>query len=78
MNKDLLDELAEIDVPPLPADLPQGVHKRVNDQLLLAHIADFALRCLPQAMFYFGRALVGACYFSLTGSHYDKGDNHAD
>ena len=65
MGKNLFDELAEMEVPPAPAELTRDVHRRLNSRLLAAHLVDFALRALPYAWLHFSAALFGAAKYSL-------------
>lgn len=66
MNQDLLERLRETEIPPVPADFDRDVHQRVNDALLLAHVAELGLRVLPYAFVHMAQALFG--WISLTFS----------
>ncbi len=83
MASNLLEQLAETEVPTLPADFDRKVHRRLNHRLLLGHLADLAMHGLPFAFMHFLTALVGLVTFSLTG-HYankasrDRRDRDAD
>jgi hypothetical protein len=72
MASNLLEQLAEIEVPTLPAEFDRKVHRRLNHRLLLSHLADLAVRGLPFAFLHFLQALVGLVTFSLTGQHENK------
>ena len=67
MENHLLEQLGEVEVPPLPKDFDRQVHSRLNSRLLVAHLADLALRGLPTAVMHFAWAWVGLVRFSLTG-----------
>jgi len=77
MASDLLQTLAHDDVPDLPRELSQHVHHRLNPLLVTLHLAEFVLQALPYGFFYFFRALLGACLFSLTGEFRNEGEDHA-
>ena len=64
---DLWEQLADAPVPPPPEKFDRGVHERINAQLLVGQVADFLFRCLPFAMWHFGRGLLGAVLFTLSG-----------
>ncbi|HZZ70631.1 MAG TPA: hypothetical protein VFE24_00140 [Pirellulales bacterium] len=70
MPQDVWEQLAAEPVPPPPARFDRGVHERINSQLLAGQIADFMLRCLPYALWHFGRGLIGAVFFTATGKYF--------
>lgn len=78
MPEDLLEQLARHEVPARPVNLRRQVHQRLNPRLLALHLAEFATRAFPYAMFYFFKALTGATVFSLTGRFPNEGDDHAN
>lgn len=63
----LFEELAEQEIPPLPADFGQAVHQRVNRSLVALQILDLLWRGLPLAFLLFGRAVIGLLAFTFTG-----------
>jgi hypothetical protein len=67
---DLLDRLADLDVPPVPTavQFTAGVRRKLHPRLLAAHVAGFALQALPWAAVQFVEAVLAAVRFSLTGS----------
>ncbi len=70
MATDLLQQLAEIEVPAMPQDFDRSVHQRLNARLLGAHVADVSLRALPFAILHFVPALAECAkslVFALTG-----------
>lgn len=67
MTHDLLERLAESEVPPLPADFDRSVHQRLNQALLVGHFVELAFRTLPYALIHFGQGLLGAVSFTLSG-----------
>ncbi|MEO8496934.1 MAG: hypothetical protein ABI614_17825 [Planctomycetota bacterium] len=77
MASDLLQSLANEDVPDRPPELSRQVHQRLNPWLVTLHLAEFALQTLPYAFYHFLRALLGACLFSLTGEFRNEGEDHA-
>jgi hypothetical protein len=67
---DLLDRLADVDVPPVPTapEFTAGVRRKLHPRLLAAHVAGFALQALPWAAVQFVGAVLAVVRFSLTGS----------
>jgi len=63
----LFEELAEQEIPPLPADFGKEVHERVNRTLVALQILDLLWRGLPLAFLHFGRAVIGLLVFTLSG-----------
>lgn len=63
----LFQELAEHEIPPLPADFGKAVHQRVNRSLVALQLLDLLWRGLPLAFLLFGRALIGLIAFTFTG-----------
>jgi hypothetical protein len=71
---DLLQRLAEPDVPEPPETLEQEIHRGVNRSLLTQHVAELFLRAFPLAGAEFARAAGGLLRYTLTGQF----DNRAD
>lgn len=67
MSNDLFERLAELEVPPAPAELDRQVHQRVNRLLLTTHLADLALVGLGYAFLQFTRPLLDLIVLSITG-----------
>ena len=67
---DLLESLAEVDVPPVPAapGFSAGVRAKLHPRLLAAHVACFALQALPWAAVQFVAVVLAAVRFSVTGT----------
>ena len=67
---DLLESLAEVDVPPVPAapEFSAGVRAKLNPRLLAAHVVGFALQALPWAAVQFVAVVLAAVRFSVTGA----------
>ena len=67
---DLLESLADVDVPPVPAtpEFTAGVRRKLHPRLLAAHVAGFALQALPWAAVQFVGAVLAALRFSVTGA----------
>ena len=66
MATDLLEQLAEADIPPVPEALDREVHQRLNYTLLVLHGLDFVLRAAPFAVLHFGTCLIGLVRYTLT------------
>lgn len=69
MNQDLWDQLATTEVPPVPADFNHDVHQRLNYALLLAHVAELAMRVAPYAIVHMAKALFGWTALTLSGRY---------
>lgn len=67
MNHDILERLAESDVPPLPANFDRSVHQRLNQVLLVGQFAELLFRTLPYALAHFAQGVIGAVAFTLSG-----------
>jgi len=72
MNNNLLEQLGEFKVPPLPNDFHGQLHRRLNDRLVITHLADLLLRGLPLAMLEFVRPVASLMLFSLSGKMDNK------
>ena len=72
MASDLLEQLAQLEVPPPPAELNQQVHQRVNRSLLVLHLLDLGLRAMPWAMWHLSRALVAGVFRTVLGRWPDR------
>ncbi|MBM4005313.1 MAG: hypothetical protein FJ295_18815 [Planctomycetes bacterium] len=68
MSRNLLDDLSQAEIPPLPERLPESVHRRINDQLLVQHVFDFLIQGIAVALPQMLLLLSGAVWFSLTGT----------
>lgn len=66
MPRDVLQELAEAPVPPLPATFNRALHERLNRRLLVGQMLDLGLHGMVFTLAHFARALVG--FFTLTVS----------
>ena len=60
MSHDPLEQLAQLDVPPVPVALEKEIHQRLNSVLVVGHVMDFALRALPYAILQFLPAMAEA------------------
>ena len=67
---DLLESLAEVDVPPVPAapEFSAGVRAKLHPRLLAAHVAGFELQALPCAPGQVVELVLAAMRFSVTGT----------
>ena len=65
----LLEQLAELEVPPPPAKFDAQLHDRVNRTLLREQLVDLFVRGLPWAALHFLRAVLGALSYTLTGRY---------
>jgi hypothetical protein len=72
MASDLLEQLAQLEVPPPPAELNQQVHQRVNRSLLVLHVLDLGLRAMPWAMWQLSQALIAGVIRTALGRWPDR------
>lgn len=70
----LLEQLAELEVPPPPpsAQFDRQLHERVNRSLFVWQLVDLVVSGLPWAMLHFSRAVVGLIAFTVTGQYESK------
>ena len=69
MDHDLLEQLADTTVPPLPADFDRSVHQRLNRTLLVGQLIEFVCLALPLALAELARATVAAAIYTLSGRY---------
>ena len=67
MAQDLFEQLADIEVPPLPENFDHGVHQRVNRILLAAHLVELAVKACTWTCVHFAVALGELVIFTLSG-----------
>jgi hypothetical protein len=67
MNSDWFQQLAEVDVPPVPAHFDHEVRRRVNNALLAVQLIELATKGFLYAVGEFSRALVHLLAFSVSG-----------
>ncbi len=69
MSTDLLEQLAEVPVPPAPPpqQFDRGIHQRINDRLFVGQVVDLALRGFGFAAAHFSRSLLGLLRLTFTG-----------
>ena len=67
MPRDLLEELADTPLPPVPATFNRALHDRLNRRLLAGHLIDLGLRGTGYTLSHFARAMAGLFTFTLTG-----------
>ncbi len=69
--KDILEQLAELEVREPPRDFNRRLHQRVNRTLLAQHLFDFFLGGIVWSTFHFLRAAFGWLLYTITGRHHD-------
>jgi hypothetical protein len=67
MSKGLLESLAEHGIPPVPEELDERVHQRLNRALLVAHLVDLALGAVPWVAVHLFRGVCHLMEATLTG-----------
>lgn len=65
--RNLLDDLAKLEVPPPPTDFNRQVHRRLNGWLLLQQLADLAVKGMAYALLHFLRTIAAGLTFTFTG-----------
>jgi hypothetical protein len=73
--KDILEQLAELEVRQPPRDFSRRLHERVNRTLLAQHLLDFFVGGVGWSTFHFLRAAIGWLHFTITGRYQDGGRN---
>jgi hypothetical protein len=76
MPRDVLEQLADVTVPPMPATFDHALHDRLNRRLLVGHVLDLGLRGLGFTLAHFARALTGLFVFTATGKFDGEGKEH--
>lgn len=74
---DVLDRLADVAVPPVPAQrsFTAGVRRKLNPRLLAVHVVEFAMGAMGWAVIHMAAALVAAMQYTVTGA-WPKGRSH--
>jgi hypothetical protein len=67
---DVLDRLADVAVPPVPArrSFTAGVRRKLNPRLLALHVVEFALGATAWAVVHMAAAFLAAVQYTVTGS----------
>jgi hypothetical protein len=66
---DLLEQLAQLDVPPVPTEFDVRLHERVNRGLLAGQTAEFVLKAIPYTVLHLAGAVWGLVVYTLTGRY---------
>jgi hypothetical protein len=75
---DLLEQLADYDVPPVPTQFDAELHERVNRGLLAAQAAEWVFKALPYTVLHLAGAVWGLVLFTLTGRYgHERRDDKA-
>lgn len=69
MSPNLLEQLAQQQVPAPPVKLRRNVQDRMNATLFALQIVDVALRVLPFALMHLAQAVAGLLCYTLTGDY---------
>ena len=67
---DVLDQLSDVAVPPVPAQrsFTAGVRRKLNPRLLAVHVVEFALGATAWAVVHMAAALLAAVQYTVTGT----------
>jgi hypothetical protein len=63
----LLDSLAGYDVPPVPDEFTEQIHRRLNRALLATHLVDLVVGGVPYLAMHFLRGVGHLIMATLTG-----------
>jgi hypothetical protein len=77
MAPNLLDQLADVEVPPPPVAFDRQLHDKVNRSLLITQLVDLFISALPWAMLEFSKAFIGLGIFSVTGRYPSKSNKRS-
>jgi hypothetical protein len=72
MAPNLLEQLADVEVPPPPAQFDTQLHDKVNRALVITQFVDLFVSALPWALARFGRSALGLVAFTVTGRYESK------
>jgi hypothetical protein len=78
MANDILQQLADWEVPQPPTDLANEVHQRLNSRLTAVHLIEFVGGTVPYAMWEFLRAISGLARYTLSGKYDEVDKRHHD
>jgi len=68
MARNLLEQLGDAEIPPLPKDFDHQVHRRLNDRLLVVHLVELLISAFPMALAHFSCAVSALLRYSLSGN----------
>jgi hypothetical protein len=75
---DLLEQLAEYDVPPVPGEFDVRLHERVNRGLLVGQAFELVLKAIPYTALHLAGAVWGLVLYSVTGRYgHERRDDKA-
>jgi hypothetical protein len=72
MAPNLLEQLADLEVPPPPAAFDAQLHDKLNRALVVTQLVEMFVGALPWALAHFGRAVLGFVAFTVTGRYDSK------
>ena len=68
MATDILEQLADTEVPPAPVEkLQKGFADRLNSRLLVQQLLDLMIRGVPYAAWHMTRGMIGVLYYTIAG-----------
>ncbi len=67
MAHDFFEQLAEAEVPPVPARLDSQFRRRLNQLLLVTQLFDFTLKAMPYAAGHFIASVVHLIRLTVAG-----------
>ena len=68
MATDILEQLADTEVPPAPVEqLQKGFSKRLNSRLLVQQLLDLMIRGVPYAAWHMIHGMIGVLYYTVVG-----------
>ena len=79
MATDILEQLADTEVPPAPVEqLQQGFSDRLNSRLVVQQLLDLMIRGVPYAAWHMTFGMVGVLYYTVVGRFVQREDNDTD
>jgi len=67
MSTDLLDQLADLDVPPPPAQFDAELHTKLNRSLAMQQMFDLVFSALPLVAVELARAVIAMLTVTVSG-----------
>ena len=75
---DLLEQLAEYEVPPVPREFDVRLHERVNRGLLAGQAVELVLKAIPYTVLHLAGAVWGLVMYTMTGRYgHERRDDKA-
>jgi hypothetical protein len=73
--KNILDQLADEELPEVPSELDANLHHQINNLLFGQQVLELIFCGIPYVFFYLLHAITAAAYFSLSGRYPKTGED---